>query len=92
MVVCYFTDTHSLVCVRMCTHCPAVRCVQIAIDNPANKGEFRVFNQFTEQFSVNQLADIVTREGKKLGLEVEVRSQILGVDILCRRQAWWWCV
>lgn len=49
-----------------------VRCIQIAIDNPANKGEFRVFNQFTEQFSVNQLADIVTREGKKLGLNVEV--------------------
>ncbi|KAI8471689.1 MAG: UDP-sulfoquinovose synthase [Monoraphidium minutum] len=47
-----------------------VRCIQIAIDNPAAKGEFRVFNQFTEQWSVNQLAEIVTREGKKLGLEV----------------------
>eukprot|EP00877_Chromochloris_zofingiensis_P014119 jgi/Chrzof1/8961/Cz03g31030.t1_SQD1[v5.2] len=51
-----------------------VRCIQIAIDNPANKGEFRVFNQFTEQFSVNQLADIVSREGKKLGLNVEVKT------------------
>lgn len=50
-----------------------MRCIQIAIDNPANKGEFRVFNQFTEQFSVNQLAELVTREGKKLGLDVEVR-------------------
>jgi len=49
-----------------------VRCIQIAIDNPANKGEFRVFNQFTEQFSVNQLADLVEREGKKLGLTIEV--------------------
>jgi hypothetical protein len=47
-----------------------VRCIQIAIDNPANKGEFRVFNQFTEQFSVNQLADIVGMEAKKLGLQV----------------------
>ena len=45
---------------------------QIAIDNPANKGEMRVFNQFTEQFSVNQLADIVSKEGKKLGLDVQV--------------------
>jgi hypothetical protein len=53
---------------------PPVRCIQIAIDNPANKGEFRVFNQFTEQFSVNQLADIVTREGKKLGLTVQVQN------------------
>lgn len=48
----------------------AVRCIQIAIDNPANKGEFRVFNQFTEQFSVNQLASIVEKEGKKLGITV----------------------
>ena len=51
-----------------------VRCVQIAIDNPAKSGEFRVFNQFTEQFSVNQLADIVKRGGEKLGLDVKVRG------------------
>jgi nucleoside-diphosphate-sugar epimerase len=57
-----------------------VRCIQIAIDNPANKGEFRVFNQFTEQFSVNQLAEIVTREGKKLGITVEVSSAAGAVD------------
>lgn len=51
-----------------------VRCIQIAIDNPAKSGEMRVFNQFTEQFSVNQLAEIVSREGKKLGLDVQVVS------------------
>ena len=27
-------------------------CVELAVDNPADRGEFRVFNQFTEQFSV----------------------------------------
>ena len=51
-----------------------VRCVQLAIDTPAARGEFRVFNQFTEQFSVNDLAAIVTREGAKLGLNVAVQS------------------
>ncbi|GAB4816337.1 hypothetical protein N2152v2_003383 [Parachlorella kessleri] len=51
-----------------------VRCVQIAIDNPAKQGEMRVFNQFTEMFSVNDVAKIVTSEGKKLGLEVEVTN------------------
>eukprot|EP01026_Neomeris_dumetosa_P021390 TRINITY_DN1871_c0_g1_i4.p1 TRINITY_DN1871_c0_g1~~TRINITY_DN1871_c0_g1_i4.p1 ORF type:complete len:274 (+),score=42.41 TRINITY_DN1871_c0_g1_i4:63-824(+) len=51
-----------------------VRCVQIAIDNPGDKGYMRVFNQFTEQFSVNDLAGIVTRQGKKLGLDVQVTS------------------
>jgi len=49
-----------------------VRCVEIACLNPAGRGEFRVFNQFTEQFSVLDLARMVKNEGKKLGLSVEV--------------------
>lgn len=51
-----------------------MRCLQLAIDTPASPGEFRVFNQFTEQFSVNELAGIVSREGNKLGLNVAVKS------------------
>jgi len=49
-----------------------VRCIEIACSNPADRGEFRVFNQFTEQFSVLDLARMVQKEGKKLGLKVEV--------------------
>jgi UDP-sulfoquinovose synthase len=49
-----------------------VRCIEIACLNPAAKGEFRVFNQFTEQFSVLDLAAMVQTAGKKLGLEVGV--------------------
>jgi UDP-sulfoquinovose synthase len=49
-----------------------VRCIEIACLNPAQRGEFRVFNQFTEQFSVLDLAHMVQKEGKKLGLNVEV--------------------
>lgn len=33
-----------------------VRCIEIAAANPAEQGEFRVFNQFTEEFSVLDLA------------------------------------
>ncbi len=47
-------------------------CVELAALNPAERGEFRVFNQFTEQFSVNELADIVQRAGKEYGLDVAV--------------------
>lgn len=36
-----------------------VRCIEIAMENPANHGEYRVFNQFTEQFSIKQLAHLV---------------------------------
>jgi len=49
-----------------------VRCVEIALLNPAGRGEFRVFNQFTEQFSVLQLAAMVQATGRELGLEVRV--------------------
>ncbi|KAK9274047.1 hypothetical protein L1049_018861 [Liquidambar formosana] len=51
-----------------------VQCVELAIANPAQPGEFRVFNQFTEQFSVNELATLVTKAGEKLGLNVETIS------------------
>lgn len=49
-----------------------VRCVELAIANPAAAGEFRVFNQFTEMFSVGQLANMVKDAGEKLGLNVEI--------------------
>ena len=47
-------------------------CIDIAIMNPANQGEFRVFNQFVETFSVNHLAQIVERCVEKLGLKVQI--------------------
>jgi UDP-sulfoquinovose synthase len=36
-----------------------LRCVELALLNPPEAGEFRVFNQFTEQFSVQRLAEKV---------------------------------
>ena len=50
-----------------------VRCIEIACANPAAAGEFRVFNQFTEQFSVQDLAMMVQKVGEGAGLHVEVR-------------------
>ena len=49
-----------------------VRCIEIACLNPAARGECRVYNQFTEQFSVLELAHMVQDAGKKLGLTVKV--------------------
>src|ERR1700735_2998490 len=49
-----------------------VRRVELACLNPAAKGEFRVFNQFTEQFSVLDLAHLVQNAGKQTGLKVEI--------------------
>jgi UDP-sulfoquinovose synthase len=49
-----------------------LQCVELAVENPADEGEFRVFNQFTEQFSVSQLAELVKQAGEHLGYEVQV--------------------
>lgn len=50
-----------------------VRCIELAVLNPAGPGEFRVFNQFTEQFNLNQLAQMVQQQGAQLGLKVEIK-------------------
>jgi UDP-sulfoquinovose synthase len=49
-----------------------LQCVELAAMNPAAEGEYRVFNQFTEQFVLNELAELVRRAGEEYGLEVIV--------------------
>lgn len=49
-----------------------VRCVELAIANPADVGQFRVFNQFTELFSVGDLAEMVQKAGSAMGMKVEI--------------------
>jgi UDP-sulfoquinovose synthase len=51
-----------------------LQCVELAAVNPPENGQLRILNQFTETFSVNQLAERVQRAGRRLGLEVEVES------------------
>jgi UDP-sulfoquinovose synthase len=49
-------------------------CVRLALENPPAAGELRIFNQFVETFTVNDLAGWVQRVGGKLGLAVEIRA------------------
>ena len=49
-----------------------LQCVELAATNPAEAGEFRVFNQFTEQFSVLELAELVKQAGEHLGYSVQI--------------------
>jgi UDP-sulfoquinovose synthase len=46
-------------------------CIELAILNPAKPGEMRVFNQFTESFSINELAQMVKTA---IGDEVEIQN------------------
>ena len=49
-----------------------VRCVELAMLNAPERGEYRVFNQFTEQFSVSELAERVKLAREHHGLETSI--------------------
>ena len=48
------TQTRGLIELR-----DTVRCLQLACENPADRGEFRVFNQLTESMSITQIAETI---------------------------------
>ena len=50
-----------------------LQCVELATANPPDRGEYRVFNQFTESFSVAELAELVKAAGKDVGIEVAIQ-------------------
>lgn len=50
-------------------------CVTLALENPPPRGEMRIYNQFTEIFSVNELAARVAAAARRLGLEVSVAHE-----------------
>ncbi|GLV14621.1 NAD-dependent dehydratase [Alicyclobacillus hesperidum] len=49
-----------------------LQCIELAALHPADRGEFRVFNQFTEQFSVLELAERVQRVAGEMGLDAKI--------------------
>jgi len=51
-----------------------LQCVYLSATQPANGGELRIFNQITETFSVNELADKVNRVGSEIGYKVKVQN------------------
>jgi UDP-sulfoquinovose synthase len=50
-----------------------LNCIRLSVENPAHPGELRIFNQFTETFSVNELAQKVKTVGRNLGLKVTIQ-------------------
>jgi len=51
-----------------------LQCVELAMNNPVESGQLRILNQFTETFSVNQLAEKVQQVGKQMRLNVQVKA------------------
>ncbi len=51
-----------------------LQCVELAMNNPIEHGELRILNQFTEQFTVSELAEKVKQAGNQVGLNVQIDS------------------
>ncbi len=51
----------------------SVQCLTIAVENPPEQGEYRVFNQFEEVYSIWQLAEKVQKIGNEFDLNVDIQ-------------------
>ena len=50
----------------------SMQCFTLAIEKPPKEGEYRVFNQFEEVYSVNDLAERVSKVSKEYDLEGKI--------------------
>ena len=49
-----------------------LKCIELAIKNPAKLGEFKVRNQFTEVFSIKELALLVQKASNEIGIKTKI--------------------
>jgi UDP-sulfoquinovose synthase len=51
-----------------------LQCVRLAAENPAANGELKIYNQLTETFTVNEVAERISTVGNNMGLDVTIKS------------------
>ena len=52
----------------------SIQCLTIAIENPAARGEYRIFNQLDEVYTIVELAERVVKAARKLGMNVKIQN------------------
>lgn len=52
----------------------SMQCLTLTIENPPASGEYRVFNQFENAYSVSELAETVRDVADTFGLEAQIRA------------------
>ncbi|MCL4365440.1 NAD-dependent epimerase/dehydratase family protein [Candidatus Marsarchaeota archaeon] len=50
----------------------SVEALRLLLENPPEKGDYRVVNQFVELLSINEIAEIVKKAAKRLGIDAKV--------------------
>ena len=51
-----------------------IKCIKLTLKNIPKKGELAIYNQFTEQFSVNELAKLVITSLKKISINATINK------------------
>ncbi len=51
-----------------------LKCIVLTLDNPAARGEMRIFNQFVETFSINDIADRVVDAARSMGISASIQT------------------
>lgn len=51
----------------------SMQCLTLAIENPPLAGEYRVFNQFEECYTIDELAEKVKQAAGEVGIEAEIQ-------------------
>ena len=49
-------------------------CLRLAVENPPDRGEYRVFNQFENAYTVTELAHMVRAVAADLGIAAQIRQ------------------
>ena len=49
-----------------------IKCIMLSLKNPPKAGNLEIYNQFTEQFSINELANRVITALSKIGLDTKI--------------------
>jgi UDP-sulfoquinovose synthase len=52
----------------------SIQCLRLAVEKPPKPGEYRVFNQIEDVYTINGLAAEVARVGAELGLDTQVEN------------------
>lgn len=50
----------------------SMQCMALAIENPPKQGEYRVFNQFEETYTLTELAEMVHEVASEMGISSEI--------------------
>ena len=54
----------------------SIQCISILLENPPGESEYRVINQFDEQYNITEVAKKIQKIGNQKGLDVKIKQTV----------------